>query len=50
MNKLVFQKKDTIGSVIYVDTNQVLIEVEDNEKISLLNIIRPFFRERFLKN
>lgn len=30
MDKLVFQENDTIGSVIYVDTNQVLIEVEDN--------------------
>lgn len=38
MDKLVFQENDTIGSVIYVDTNQVLIEVEDNEKISLLNV------------
>ena len=38
MDKLEFQVNDTIGSVIYVDTNQVLIEVEDNEKISLLNV------------
>ena len=38
MDRLVFQENDTIGSVIYVDTNQVLIEVEDNEKISLLNV------------
>lgn len=38
MEKLVFQENDKIGSVVYVDTNQVLIEVENNEKISLLNV------------
>lgn len=38
MSKISFHDKDIIGSVIYVDTNQVLIEVEDSEKISLLNV------------
>lgn len=38
MSKLSFSELDKIGSVIYVDTNQVLIEVEDNEKILLLNV------------
>lgn len=38
MSKISFDDKDIIGSVIYVDTNQVLIEVEDSEKISLLNV------------
>lgn len=38
MNKLLFDELNKIGSVMYVDTNQVLIEVEDNEKISLLNV------------
>lgn len=38
MDKLIFHESDTIGSVMYVDTNQVLIEVEDNEKILLLNV------------
>lgn len=37
-NKLLFKEVDTIGSVIYVDTNQIMIEVEDSEKISLLNV------------
>ena len=38
MEKLLFQDRDVIGSVAYVDTNSVLVEVEDNEKLSLLNI------------
>lgn len=38
MKTLSFGETDKIGAVIYVDTNQVLIEVEDNEKISLLNV------------
>lgn len=38
MDKLSFQDYDVIGSVAYVDTNTVLVEVENNEKISLLNI------------
>lgn len=33
MDRLVFQENDTIGSVIYVDTNQVLIEVSSVLKI-----------------
>lgn len=38
MGKLLFHDRDVIGSVAYVDTNSVLVEVEDNEKLSLLNI------------
>ncbi len=38
MDKISFKDLDLIGSVVYVDTNQVLIEVEDSEKISLLNV------------
>lgn len=38
MDKLTFQDVDRIGSVIYVDTNQVLIDVENNDKIYLLNV------------
>ncbi|CDE23207.1 MAG: ATP-binding protein [Amedibacillus dolichus] len=38
MSELSFNEFDKIGSVIYVDTNQVLIEVEENEKISLLKV------------
>lgn len=38
MSKISFDDKDIIGSVIYVDTNQILIEVEDSKKISLLNV------------
>lgn len=38
MSEILFLESDLIGEVIYVDTNQVLIEVENNEKLSLLNV------------
>ena len=38
MNKMQFTKEDLIGQVIYVDTNQVLVEVENDESINLLNV------------
>lgn len=33
-----FTKEDLIGQVVYVDTNQVLVEVENDESINLLNV------------
>lgn len=38
MNKMQFTKEDLIGQVVYVDTNQVLVEVENDESINLLNV------------
>lgn len=38
MNKISFIESDKVGTVIYVDTNQVIVEVDDSEKISLINI------------
>ena len=38
MNNITFGEAETVGRVVYVDTNQVIIEVEDSEKTSLLNI------------
>ena len=38
MNKISFIESDKIGTVIYVDTNQVIVEVDDSEKISLINV------------
>lgn len=38
MNKIQFTKEDLIGQVVYVDTNQVLVEVENDESINLLNV------------
>lgn len=38
MSKITFGERETVGRVVYVDTNQVIIEVEDSEKTALLNI------------
>ncbi|WP_203265161.1 ATP-binding protein [Streptococcus uberis] len=38
MKKISFNNDDKVGTVIYVDTNQVLIEVEDNNQISLVKV------------
>lgn len=38
MNKISFIESDKVGTVIYVDTNQVIVEVDDSEKISLINV------------
>lgn len=39
MKELSFRdESDKIGSVVYVDTNQVLIDLEDDEKVSISNI------------
>lgn len=38
MNKISFIESNKVGTVIYVDTNQVIVEVDDSEKISLINV------------
>lgn len=38
MNTISFSENDFVGSVSYVDTNQVLIEVENLESINLLSV------------